>query len=275
MRHRSDEPRRHAGRWRQGPGRPRLVDHPDASPAAGRRHGPVERVVSGAADVRRRRLRRRRCGDARGRAPDPRRPMGGPIPGTAPSREGGVPLGRVVSDGGAVRRRGLAHDARRAGATLAERRTAGVWHSVRIPTPRGAAAVQLTGVACAASSFCFAVGYFTAAGVDVMLAGRGDGTRWVIGRARYPLRRAGGPLLRRVVLVPAGLHGGRVTGGHPRAERAAGRALDRARVGSPAGGGRDRGRAGGGLRDSVTASAGVRVAAPQASWRRPRGPARP
>jgi hypothetical protein len=51
---------------------------------------------------------------------------------------------------------------------------------------RGAAAVQLTGVSCAAPSFCTAVGYFTAAGIDVALAERWDGTRWAIGHARYP-----------------------------------------------------------------------------------------
>jgi hypothetical protein len=33
---------------------------------------------------------------------------------------------------------------------------------------------------------CTAVGYFDTAGIDVMLAERWDGARWVVGRPRYP-----------------------------------------------------------------------------------------
>jgi hypothetical protein len=73
-----------------------------------------------------------------------------------------------------------------AGAALAERWRQDRWRSERIPTPLGASSVQLTGVSCPAPSTCTAVGYFDTAGIDVMLAERWDGTRWVIGRARYP-----------------------------------------------------------------------------------------
>ena len=72
------------------------------------------------------------------------------------------------------------------GAALAERWTQDRWRSERIPTPLGAASVQLTGVSCPVRAFCTAVGYFDTAGIDVMLAERWDGARWVIGRPRYP-----------------------------------------------------------------------------------------
>jgi hypothetical protein len=73
-----------------------------------------------------------------------------------------------------------------AGATLAGQWTPAGWRHVPTPTPLGATSVQLTGVSCPSPSFCTAVGYFDTAGIDVMLAERWDGTRWVIGRARYP-----------------------------------------------------------------------------------------
>lgn len=72
------------------------------------------------------------------------------------------------------------------GATLAERWTPAGWRHVPTPTPGGATSVQLTGVSCPVPSFCTAVGYFDTAGIDVMLAERWDGTRWSIGRPRYP-----------------------------------------------------------------------------------------
>lgn len=76
----------------------------------------------------------------------------------------------------------------RAGAatTLAERLTPGGWTVQRMPTPPAATEVQLTGVACASSSFCTAAGWFEAGGVQVMLTERWDGARWVVGRTRYP-----------------------------------------------------------------------------------------
>ncbi len=70
--------------------------------------------------------------------------------------------------------------------TLAEHWTQDSWHLERIPTPVGATAVQLTGVSCPSPSFCSAVGYFDTAGIDIALAERWNGIRWVIGRARYP-----------------------------------------------------------------------------------------
>ncbi|MFL5863683.1 MAG: hypothetical protein ACJ780_23410 [Solirubrobacteraceae bacterium] len=73
-----------------------------------------------------------------------------------------------------------------AAATLAERYTPAGWTTQRIPTPSAATEVQLTGVACASPSFCTAAGWFEAGGFQVMLTERWDGSRWVIGRTRYP-----------------------------------------------------------------------------------------
>ena len=73
-----------------------------------------------------------------------------------------------------------------ASATLAERRTPDGWKIQPTPTPAAATLVQLTGVSCPSRSFCTAAGFFEAAGIDVMLAERWNGGRWVIGHTRYP-----------------------------------------------------------------------------------------
>lgn len=73
-----------------------------------------------------------------------------------------------------------------AGAALAERWTPSGWSGQRIPTPAAATAVQLTGVACPSPSFCTAVGSFQVTGIEVLLAERWDGGRWILGHPRYP-----------------------------------------------------------------------------------------
>ncbi|MGH2883398.1 MAG: hypothetical protein ACRDPA_12005, partial [Solirubrobacteraceae bacterium] len=44
----------------------------------------------------------------------------------------------------------------------------------------------LTALSCPSRSFCTAAGFFEAAGIDVMLAERWNGARWMIGHTRYP-----------------------------------------------------------------------------------------
>jgi hypothetical protein len=73
-----------------------------------------------------------------------------------------------------------------AAAALAERWTPAGWTMQRIPTPAGATLVQLSGVACPSASLCMAAGSFQVAGIEVLLAERWNGARWVIGRPRYP-----------------------------------------------------------------------------------------
>ena len=80
------------------------------------------------------------------------------------------------------------------GAALAERWTPAGWTMQRIPTPAGATLVQLSGVACPSASLCMAAGSFQVAGIEVLLAERWNGARWVIGRPRYPAGARGAAL---------------------------------------------------------------------------------
>jgi hypothetical protein len=70
--------------------------------------------------------------------------------------------------------------------TLAESWNGTRWSIQRSATPAGSEAVQLTGVSCAVPSSCTAVGFFTAAGINVMLAEGWNGTSWSIQRSPYP-----------------------------------------------------------------------------------------
>jgi hypothetical protein len=88
-------------------------------------------------------------------------------------------VGACTAVGYAAHRSGLA-------ATLIERWNGSRWTIQQSPTPLTTASVQLTGVSCATSASCTAVGFFNAAGIDVILAERWNGSRWSIERARYP-----------------------------------------------------------------------------------------
>jgi hypothetical protein len=66
---------------------------------------------------------------------------------------------------------------------LAERWNGTKWAIQRTLYPAGARYVQLVGVSCASPKSCTAVGFYnTAAGIDVMLAERWNGTSWMIQR---------------------------------------------------------------------------------------------
>ena len=61
------------------------------------------------------------------------------------------------------------------------------WTIQRTLYPAGATGVQFAGVSCASPSSCTAVGFFgNAAGFDVMLVERWDGTSWTIQPTPYP-----------------------------------------------------------------------------------------
>lgn len=64
--------------------------------------------------------------------------------------------------------------------TLAEVLSGKAWTITPTPTPPGATSAYLTGVACAGSSSCMAVGYYVAGGVFMTLAEHWDGTSWTI-----------------------------------------------------------------------------------------------
>ena len=75
----------------------------------------------------------------------------------------------------------------RIGRPLAERWDGSRWSIERTPSPRAATQVQLAGVSCVAGGTCMAAGFFgIVTGIQVMLAERRSGSRWSIGRTRYP-----------------------------------------------------------------------------------------
>jgi hypothetical protein len=70
--------------------------------------------------------------------------------------------------------------------TMALRLGPAGWSIQPAPTPEGASSVQLVGVSCPTVTGCVAAGFFQVTGIDIMLAERWDGTRWVIQHTRYP-----------------------------------------------------------------------------------------
>ena len=70
--------------------------------------------------------------------------------------------------------------------TLAERWNGTKWSIQATPNPPGADESKLLGVSCASANACTAVGYYFTSGINVMLAERWDGTKWLIQTTANP-----------------------------------------------------------------------------------------